>query len=443
MTREHWKSRLMFIFAASAGAIGLGNIWKFPYLVGSNGGAIFLVIYFLMLIIVGYPILVAEISIGKIGKASAIKSFTNINKPNFAIIGLMGVVAAFFILGFYNVVSGWVLKYLLNSISGEIYTNSLDYGNFFTSFVSDGQGTLLFAIITCVLSSSVLLFGINDGIGKFTKYMLPALFILLIILIIRALTLPNAIDGIKYFLVPDFSKISASTLVAAAGQVFFTLSVGMGAMLTYGSYLNGKEDIAKSSFYIVLFDTLVAILAGFLIFPVVFSFGTDPTSGPSLVFITLPELFAQMPFSRLFSALFFSLLLIAAVTSIVSLMEVVITTVLDKYQNISRVKATVAVAVITLVFNLLASYSMDATLLGDIKIFGRNIFDLLSFIAENIILPLGGILICIFVGWVKSDDIVKEINFKYNFIKNSWLFLIKYVTPLVTLYIFLSGVGWL
>ena len=315
--RDGFSSRFGVIAAAAGSAVGLGNIWKFPYIVGENGGSAFILVYLISILAVGIPVLLAEFIIGRRGQANAVRSFKKI-APNtkWSAIGWMGIISAFMILGFYTVIAGYTIHYFIltvtNSFAGMSAAQITDTFNNFSS----SSTPIIYTVIFIILSLAILFGGIKDGIEKYTKILMPGLVGIIALLVIRAITLPGAGEGIQFLLKPDFSELSMKAVLDALGHSFFSLSVGMGTMLTYGSYISKKENLTSVTFSIAAADTMIALLAGLAIFPAVFAFGIDPTAGPGLVFITLPNVFLQMPGGVIFGALFFLLLFIAALTSL-------------------------------------------------------------------------------------------------------------------------------
>ena len=441
--RDQWNSKLGFIMAAAGSAVGLGNLWKFPYLAGSNGGGAFVFVYLVLILLVGFTLMLAEIVIGRNTQLSSVGAYKKLN-AKWSWLGGLGVLAGFLILSFYSVVGGWTISYIVKAVTGAFNTADLDIlGGMFGTLISGTAEPLIYHAIFMLLTLLIVVGGVSGGIEKATKVMMPALFVMMIMVMIRSLTLPGAMEGVRFFLVPDFSKITPKVLLAALGQVFFSLSLGMGCMITYGSYLSRDEDIVQSSMIIPALDTCVALLAGFTILPAVFAFGFDPTAGPGLLFITLPAVFSQMPLGTLFALVFFVLVLFAALTSSISLLEVTVSYMVDEFKW-DRQKSTYVMAGIIFLVGVAASLSMgpwsNIQLIG-----GRNIFDTLGFIAENILLPLGGMLMSIFIGWVWGlENAIKEASNEGKLafkLAPVWGFLIKYIAPLAILIVFLQSSG--
>lgn len=439
--RDQFKSQLGFVFAAAGSAVGLGNIWRFPYMTGTNGGGVFVLLYLVCILLIGASLLLVEFTIGRHGKSNAIDSYGKIRKGA-KWIGFLGFFSAFIFLSYYSVVSGWTVFYSIQSFFGLNGLAPDQMGNFFGAFISDPIKPLIYHAIFMALTVFIIIKGISQGIEKYTKIMMPMLFVLLIILVFRSLTLPGAWEGIKWYLTPDLSEVTAGVWIAALGQVFFSLSVGMSGMVTYASYLNKSENLPKTAIIVSLMDSAVALLAGLIIFPAVFSFGMEPSAGPGLVFITLPAVFAQMPLGSLFSFMFFVLLAIACLTSSISILEMPVSYLIEK-RNMTRKTASLVVGAIAYVMGIAVSFSFG--IWGDVTFFGKGIFDLFDYFGSNISLPLGGLAAAILVGWFWGEkDAVAEVSnggqIQSGIIK-VWFPVVKYVVPVVIVLIFLSNLG--
>lgn len=436
--RGQWASNFGFIMAAAGSAVGLGNLWKFPYLAGKNGGAAFVLVYMVIVVFVGFTIMLGEMVIGRHTQLSSFGAYKKLNRK-WGFVGAMGVLAGFIILSYYSVIGGWVLNYITKYITGGIEGDTAQY---FGSFVS-GTGAPLFWHLLFMLVTIIIIYkGVSGGIEKASKIMMPALFVLLIVLAIRSVTLPGAGAGLEFYLKPDISKIKPATVLAALGQVFFSLSLGMGAIITYGSYLSKEESLPKDALIVPFLDTLVALLAGFVILPAVFAFGFEPGQGPGMMFVTLPSVFEAMPFGAFFGFLFFVLVFFAALTSSISLLEVTVAYAIDEF-GWTRPKATLLLGVITFILGIPSALSMG--LLGNFKISGLVFFDLMDYIASNLLLPLGGLFMCIFIGYVWGlDNAIREAtnNGRIEFaFKNFWAFSIKWIAPLAIIAVFLNAIG--
>lgn len=440
-SRGKFTSSLGFILAATGASVGLGNLWKFPYVAGESGGAIFLFIYLFFVLILGVPITIGEMAIGRKTKLNPIGAYEKLNK-NSKFIGVIGVVCAFIIFSYYSVIGGWVLKYLFNYLTGH---HIKDSSAFFSSFISSPVEPIVWHLIFMASACIIVIGGIAKGIERASKILLPALFVFIIIIAIRSLTLDGAMEGVKYFIVPDFKAIDsfsslAKVLLAAMGQVFFSLSLGMGAMITYGSYLSKNENLQKSSVIITALDSVVAILAGFAILPAVFALGFKPSAGPGLLFETLPKVFKEMPLGNVFGIIFFALVFFAAVTSLVALLEVVTSYCIDNLK-MKRKTASILVSSIGGFIGIFAALSFGP--LSNVKIFGNTIFDILSFVSDKILMPLGGLLLCIFIGYIWgidniSDEITNKGTIKFRW-KKLFSIIMKFIAPILIIIIFIAS----
>ncbi|MEX2181862.1 MAG: sodium-dependent transporter [Gemmatimonadaceae bacterium] len=439
--RGNWGSRIGFILAAAGSAVGLGNIWGFPMQVGRGGGAIFVLLYLFCVFIICFPIMVAELALGRSSGKSPIAAF-EVTKPAtpWWVVGALGVMAGVGILSFYSVIAGWTLAYVWYSATGAVSGTPEQVGNFFSAFVADGGKNVVLSVAVLAATAAILLGGVRKGIERASKVMMPALLILLVLLAIRALTLPGASAGVAYYLKPDLSEITnVSVINAALGQAFFSLSLGMGAMITYGSYLSKSTSIVGSAGWVAGLDTSVALLAGFIIFPAGFSIlGFDPSaSGPGLIFAVLPQLFATMPGGHLFGTAFFILLGLAALTSTISLLEVPTAALVDK--GWPRKKAVLVLTVVIIALAVPSVLSQGAVA-GLTRVPGveMDFLTLMATIWNNWALPIGGLLIAIFVGWVwGADKAIAELTAEGAAFPGArlWSVLIKYVCPLAILFI--------
>lgn len=435
--------KLSAVLVAAGSSVGLGNIWRFPYVAGDNGGGAFLLIYILCVLLLGLPVMVAEFTVGRASKRNAVGAYRALN-PRWSALGYNSVIAAFLILGFYFVVSGWTAEYMVHSVTGSLAKLSTpeEYGSVFQNFISNPWRPVLYTALFVLLTHFVIALGVQKGIERSSKLLMPLLFVILIALAIHAMTMPGSGEGLKFFFKPDFSKVTASTFLVALGQAFFSLSIGLGTMVTYASYFKPDTNLRHTALNVTILDTMVAILAGVVIFPAVFSAGIEPSSGPSLVFITLPGIFNTMPLSMVWSAVFFLLLVIAALTSTISLHEV-ITAYLHEEWHMSRRAAAWATTVATMALGAVASLSLGV--LGGWKICGLNIFDSLDYVTANILLPVGGFFTSIFVGWRLDKRILKEQITNNGALKfriyKLYIFLLRYVCPIILLLIFLDNLG--
>lgn len=446
LKRDGFGSRFGILVAVAGSAVGLGNLWRFPYLVGNNGGAAFIVVYIAMAIVLCLPIMISEFIIGRRTQSNAIGAVKKLApKSGWLSIGVISVATAFMISCFYSVVGGWTLEYIVKSASsGFLVNNSNTLSNAFADFTTSPVRPAIMMLIYLAINALIVSAGIKNGIEKYAKILMPTLFLLIIILAIRSLTLPGANEGLRFLFNPDFSKLTAGSILAALGQAFFSLSVGMGCIITYGSYVNKKENLINISITTAIADSTFAILAGMAIIPAVFAFGISPGEGPGLVFITLPQIFAQMPFGQVISFAFFIILLVAAITSSISLLEVVVAYFVEELKMSRRVATLITFSVIGL-FGVLCSLSLGE--LKDITLFGKNMFDLFDYTTSNILLPVGGLLIVLFVGWkIKQEDVQDElfnggaIPFKKTLF-NGIIIGIKFLAPIAIAFILLNGTG--
>ncbi len=442
--RDFFSSKFGVIAATAGSAIGLGNIWRFPYVAGENGGGAFLLIYLGFIILIGIPVMLSEFIIGRSAQRNAYGSFRVLapGKPWY-LIGLMGVVAAFMILSFYTVVAGWTLEYIFQSvINGFNGLTSAQLSDMYFSFIGSTWRPLMWFFVFMGLTSVIILSGVQKGIEKYSKILMPLLIFLLIILVIRSVTLPGSAGGITFLFKPDFSKITTSAILEALGQAFFSLSIGMGTLITYGSYIQKKANLGSMAVTVAFADTFIAILAGVAIFPAVFAFHIEPGSGEGLVFITLPNIFLQMPGGYYFSLLFFVLLGVAALTSTISILEVIVAFFSEELK-ISR-KAATGLAAFSVSF-LGVMCVLSTSSMAGIKIFGFTVFGLMNFASANILLPLGGFFIVIFLAWVFGRRKVKE-ELEFGGKPKAlylpvFLVIIKFLAPLAIAFIFLQGIG--
>ena len=438
--REQWGSKLGFILAAAGSAVGLGNIWRFPYITGQNGGAAFVLIYVAIVFIIGFSVMLAEMAIGRKAQLNAVGSFEKLKGGAWPIVGWMGIAAGFIILSFYCVIGGWTIKYTIFSFTGLMDAAAAGKaGDIFGGFVTNTTQVVIYQAIFMLATIFIVAKGIGEGIERYCKFLMPALFVILIVLIVRSVTLPGAEKGMAFYLKPDFSKLSGGSLGAALGQAFFSLSLGMGCMITYGSYVDRKTTLPSSAIQVCTIDTLVALLAGMVIFPAVFAFGVDAGAGPGLTFVTLPGVFAKMPGGMIWSALFFILLFIAAITSSISLLEVVSAYFIDK--GWPRAKAAWLLGIVIFAIGVPSAISLT----GGLKVAGKDFLDAMDFASSNVLLPLGGVFISLFVGWFWTADARKEVsnNGEYSFgLMEPWMWVCKVLAPVAILYIFITGLKW-
>ena len=446
--RESWNSRIGFISAALGSAVGLGSIWRFPYVVGQNGGGAFILLYLIFLALIGFPILITEILIGRTAQSSPYGAFRTIGKSKYwGYLGKVTIITGFIISSFYSVIAGWMLGYLIEAIKGSF--SSID-GNsalsYFNSLSSSSIWSVGYHFLFLVICASILFFGVRKGIEAKSKIMMPLLMIVLLILVVKGLTLPSSSKGLKFMLSLNFKDITPAGVLIALGQAFFTLSLGQGTMITYGSYLSKGEDIPKSCFPVVLLNTLISILVGIAVFTIVFSADLNANSGPTLIFETLPIVFSKMAFGRLLSILFFILVVIAAITSEISALEPVISYFIDE-KDYSRHKATIIASTGAFLIGIPSALSFG--LLKNFTIFKSNFFDIISFFSVNVFVPLGALFACLLVAyrWKIKKAFehlkVKDIAFIHRKPIFSVYFKIsvKYIAPVLILFILLNVLG--
>ncbi|WP_409226813.1 sodium-dependent transporter [Gudongella sp. SC589] len=438
--RENWGSRVGFLMAAAGSAVGLGNIWRFPYMAGDNGGSAFIIIYLAFALIIGISIMISEFAIGRRTELAAVGAYKSINK-NFTFAGVLGVLSAFFIMGFYPVVGGWALAYVFKSFTG-LLSNPAVIGDIFGGFITSSFEPVMWMLIFLAMNIAIVAKGIAGGIEKAGKILMPTLFVLLLLIAGRSVTLPGAGAGLDFLFKPDFSAVTGQTYLAALGQAFFSLSLGMGCMITYGSYLGKSENLPSNALIVTLMDTGVALLAGIAIFPALFAFGMEPAVGAGLVFVVVPQIFAAMGgIGTLFSAIFFVALTVAALTSSVSLLEVVTAYLIDQ-RGWERKKSVYTAGGIMVVTGILSSLSMG--LMSGFTMFGVGVFDFFDILTDKIFLAIGGLLLAIFVGWfVDKKDLEDEITnggtIKFGLF-NVWYNTVKYVIPVAILIVAVMGI---
>lgn len=444
--RGIWSSKFGFIMAAVGSAVGLGNVWRFPYYTGTHGGAAFVFIYLIAVIMLGIPLLMSEIAIGRAAHKNPVGAFKTLApQSKWVLVGFLGVITGIFILSYYSVIAGWVFGYIFITVSNKFGgADEQVVSQIFQSVSASPIISIFLLIVILFLTVYIISKGVQSGIERYTRILMPVLFILLILLAIRSLTLPNAIKGVEFYIKPDFSKIDAKVIIAALGQAFFSLSLGMGAMLTYGSYLSKKDSIFSCSVWIAISDTLVAIVAGFIIFPAVFSIdGLSPAEGPALIFKVLPVVISKMAGGILFGTLLFILLTIAAITSTISLLEVGTSFMVDEY-NFDRKKATYLLGGITFVLGIFSALSCGAVgFLSKIPVLNTDFLSLMDIIFGNVSLIIGSFFIAIFVGYKWGlDNFFSEIEEEGRRFKFKGVFglLIKFILPLLIMLVFANFV---
>ncbi len=429
-----------FILAATGSAIGLGNIWRFPYVTGMQGGAAFVVVYLACVFAIGVPVLIAELTLGRHTMLNPVGAIRAVSKSRFwPLLGYLGVATGVCILSYYAVIAGWTIGYIFRTIAHSEST--------FGSFVADPSAEIGFFIVFLVLTAGVVVGGVERGIERWSKILMPLLLVILVGLIAFSMTLEGASKGVEFYLKPDLSKISGSTILAAVGQAFFSLSLGMGTMITYGSYISKRENLAVSAASVGMADTLIAVLAGLVIFPALFSVGQAPTQGPGLVFNVLPEIFQRMPGGTIVGVFFFVLLAIAALTSTVSLLEVPVAFLVDQ-RKWRRKKAVLIVTIIVFVVGLPSALSQGTVpaLSSMAWAGGKGFLDVMDFLFGNLSLSIGGLLLAILVGWVwgtrrATEELLLGAGPLYAKFAPAWSFILKYVCPLIIAAVLLNLTG--
>lgn len=455
-----WSGRWAFILAATGSAVGLGNIWKFPYITGENGGGAFVLVYLLCIAIIGIPIMMAEVMLGRRGRRSPINTMTHLSEeegrsPAWKFLGAGGIVAGFLILSFYSVIAGWALAYFFRTASGAFEGMTADeVGSIFLNLTSDPERLLAWHTIFLVLTTVVVARGVRSGLETAVRFLMPALFVMLLVMVGYAMNTDHFVQGLSFLFKPDFHALfykvnkageeymTWGPVLEALGHAFFTLSLGMGAIMVYGSYLPKKTSIAKTSITIAVMDTVVALLAGMAIFPIVFANGMGPDVGPGLVFNTLPIAFGQMPAGSFFGSLFFLLLAFAAWTSAISLIEPIVAWLVENRGH-TRIYAATTAGIIVWIIGIGSVFSFNLWSGTDYQLFvqckivegqeickGKTLFDILNYLTANIMLPLGGLLIAIFAGWrMKKNSAVEELALEKESAFNLWYIVIRYITP--------------
>lgn len=444
-SRGSFGSKLGVVLASAGSAVGLGNIWRFPTEVGRNGGAAFILVYLAFVLFLAMPVMISEFVIGRASRANTVGSYRVLapGKP-WIVAGFLGVLGGFLVLSFYSVVAGWTLSYTISSLTNQL-SGDQNFADFFSAFVTNPWKPLLFLVVFLLLTHWVVARGIQSGIERYSKLMMPTLLAIIVMLVACSLSMPGSAEGLKFLLKPDFSKVTTQVVLSAMGQAFFSLSVGIGCLATYASYFNRETKLLNSAFNVCLIDTMVAVMSGFIIFPAVFSVsGVEANAGPGLVFITLPNVFnvafSDVPFiGYVFSGLFYILLLLAALTSSISMHEISTAFISENYQ-VSRQRAAVMVTAVCMVLGSACSLSFGPW--QDITFFGMGFFDLFDFLTAKFIMPLGGILITMFVGWdldrkILQDELTNAGTLRIRTTR-FLIFLIRWVAPIGVGVVFLN-----
>ncbi len=438
--RENWGSRIGFLMAAAGSAVGLGNIWRFPYLTGENGGGAFIIIYLACVLVIGISVMIAEFAVGRRSNLAAVGAYKSRSK-NWTFAGVIGVLSAFFIMGFYPVVGGWSVAYIVKSFTGLI-SNPGAIGETFDLFITHPVQPLAWMLVYMLFNVVIVARGVSGGIEQAGKVLMPTLFILFIFVSIRSVTLPGAGAGLEFLFKPDFSMVTGQTFLAALGQSFFSLSLGMGCMITYGSYLKKEENLPTNALLVTAMDTGVAMLAGIAIFPALFAFGMEPAAGPGLVFVVVPQIFAAMGGAgTILSVIFFVAFSVAALTSSVSLLEVVVAYLMDE-RGMQRKPAVYLTSFVMTILCVLSSLSMGT--LSGVSIFGVGFFDFFDILTDKIFLAIGGMLLAIFVGWVLNKEDLKDELTNGGTIQfglfELWYNVVKFVIPVAIGVVAITGI---
>ena len=438
-----WKSRWLFILAATGSAVGLGNIWKFPYITGENGGGAFVLVYLLCISIIGIPVMIAEVSLGRMGRQSPINTMKTLSKkagasPLWSSIGWMGAIAGFLILSFYSVIAGWALSYTIDMASGTFVNISAENsGKIFGGLLGDPTQLTIWHSVFMLLTMAIVARGVNAGLEKAIKVLMPVLFILLFVLFGYALSSSGFSQGFSFMFDFDFSKLTSESIIIALGHAFFTLSLGLGAIMAYGAYMPENTSIAKTVVIVAFLDTAVAIMAGLAIFPIVFANGLEPSAGPGLLFQTLPIAFGQMSGGVIFGTLFFVLVSFAAWSSAISLAEPIVAWFVEKYK-MSRLVAALIIGTAAWLLGLATVFSFN--IWSDVKLFDKTIFDLLDFATTNVMLPLGGLLIALFASWTMSKTRMRnEVGIDNPAIFSAWHFTLRFLAPVAIIAVLVNG----
>ena len=446
-TREGFGTTLGVIAATLGSAVGLGNIWKFPYITGENGGAAFILIYLLFASIIGLPVMISEFIMGRRSNAASVGAFKRLAPATpWFLTGISGVLVAFLIMSYYTSVAGWVYAYIFKSAAGGLLTTDPKVSEqVFTSFITGVWSPLIWQWIVLIITGTIILAGVKNGIERMTKTLLPVLFLLLIICVIRAVTLPGASEGIAFLFKPDFSKITGVTILAAMGLAFFKLSVGMGVMTTYGSYIGKNESLFGTAVKVMLADTCVSLLAGLAIFPAVFAFGFSPEQGPKLLFMTIPMVFNSMPLGSFFLTIFFVLASVAATGAMISLYNVPVAFLTEEL-GWSRKGATVVTGLLMALVGSTATLSNN--LMANVQVFGMTMFDFYGYVTDNIMMPLTGLVIAMFVAWRMSkyevaDELSNGGSLNNGSLVKFYLFAVRFVAPAAIIIVLLNGLGFI
>ena len=429
--RASFGGKLSVILVAAGSAIGLGALWRFPYIAGKHGGAAFLLVFLLSIFVVGIPAMLAEFAVGRRTKKNAVGAFRTLSK-RWSWLGYSGVLGALLISGYYYLIAGWSLQYFADSVTGGMFNSSLSFKEQFDLFQASWK-PLLWGIVFILMTHFIVARGVEKGIEKASKVMMPMLFVILVIMAVRVAFMPGAAEGYKFFLSCDFAEaFKAETIMMAIGQAFFSLSVGMGCMVTYASYFKQDNNMVSTSFNVSILTLLVSVLAGLVIFPAVFSAGLQPTEGPALVFVTLPEIFKGMPLASVWSAIFFLLVILASLTSTISFHEVLTAYVAEEF-GLTRSKAAMTTTVVSILLSTVTFLSL----------FGVDFFNIFDYVTANVLMPLGAMFTCIMVMWFMKKEFMKEELTNHGLCNRRLapviLLMLRFITPVLILYIFIKN----
>jgi NSS family neurotransmitter:Na+ symporter len=445
--REHWGSRLGFIMAAAGSAIGLGSLWRFPYITGQNGGGVFVLLYLIFTFVIALPVFIAELLIGRSAQKSAVTAFGELSNGsnNWKLLGWFNILTTFLILSYYTVVSGWCLNYTMMSLNNFTLGKSPgEIADLFGLMYKSGDINLFWTFIFILINVGVVYGGIRKGIEHWARILTPALLVILIGLFIYATTLPGFMDAVRFIFLPDFTKVTASGVLSALGMSFFTLSVGLGIIITYGSYMKSSEDMPKTGMIVGSMTVLVSLFSALMIFPIIFSFGVEPQAGAGLVFKTLPILFAKLPGTVVISTIFFLLLVFTALTSSISLFEVLVSNLIEVF-SWSRTKAVFLSAGSVFVMSIPAALTGTGELFGSwITLYGKDYFDSLDYLTGNWMLPIAALLTTIFAGWRLDKKFAEEEFLKgtrWRALFKPWIFFVKWLAPLAIIFVILQEGG--
>lgn len=441
--RGQFGSKIGAVLVAAGSSVGLGNIWRFPYVMGENGGAAFLLVYIACILFIGLPIMLSEFAVGRATGKNSVGAYRALDK-RWTALGYCGTLVSFFIMGFYFVVASWTADYLVNSVNGQLaeYSTAAEYQQFFDNFINSPWKLIGYVWAFILLTHVIIYMGVNKGIERISKILMPVLFLILIVLAVKSLTMSHSREGLEFMFKPDFSKITPKIVIQALGQAFFSLSIASGCLITYASYFNKETNLRSTALQVTILDTVVALLAGMIIFPACFSVGVTPGVGEELVFVTLPGIFNQMPGGMIWSAAFFLLLVIAALTSTIAQHEVTTSYFIDEW-NMSRAKAATLSTLIVGVMATAAALSLSVW--SGYRLFDMRIFDVFDKVTANLLLPLGGFFTTIYVGWKMDrklflDQLTNQGTLKSTLV-STIIFLLKYVCPIMMMIIFLDSIG--